>query len=76
MAITTGFVVTEIERGSPADQAGFQQGMIIEAIDGKVADSIVTLAKYLNAKRRGGTVRLALIVPGPFRRAEADLKLR
>jgi S1-C subfamily serine protease len=68
--------VTEIERGSPADLAGFQQGLIIEAIDGQVADSIVTLAKYLNSKKRGAAVRLALIVPGPFRRAEVELKVR
>jgi serine protease Do len=76
LAIATGFVVSEIERGSPADAAGFQQGWIIEAIDGQVADSIVTFAKYLNGKKRGATVRLALIVPGPFRRAEVELKVR
>jgi S1-C subfamily serine protease len=74
--ISNGFVVTEIERGSPADHAGFQQGLIIEAIDGQIADSVITLAKYLNGKKRGETVRLGLIVPGPFRRAEVDLKVR
>ena len=73
IGIASGFVVTDVERNSPADQAGFQQGLIVEAIDGQAPDSIVTFARYLNGKKRGATVRLTLIVPGPFRRAEAEL---
>ncbi len=76
LPVPTGFVVTEVEQGSPADTAGFQQGLILEAIDGAVADSVTTLAKYLNGKRRGELVRLSLILPGPFRRAEVELKVR
>jgi serine protease Do len=74
--IPAGFVVTEIERGSPADHAGFQQGLILEAIDNQIPDSMVTLARYVSGKRRGEAVRLTLIVPGPFRRAEVELKVR
>jgi S1-C subfamily serine protease len=78
IVIETGFLVTDIERGSPADRAGFQQGLILEAIDGQVPDSVVTLARHLNGKKRGETVRLSMIVPGPgaFRRAEVELKVR
>jgi serine protease Do len=76
LAIPAGFIVTEIERGSPADHAGFQQGLILEAIDTQIPDSMVTLARYLNGKRRGESVRLTVIVPGPFRRADVELKVR
>jgi serine protease Do len=71
-----GLVVAGVERGSPADNAGFQQGLIIEAMDGESAESIVDVARNLAAKKRGATVRLTLIVPGPFRRALVDLKVR
>lgn len=75
LPLSGGFIVTEIEQGSPADHAGFQKGLIIEGIDGQIPDSIITAAKLL-AKKRGEPVRLSLIVPGPFRRAEVELKVR
>ncbi len=75
LPLNGGFVVTEIERGSPADNAGFQKGLILEGISGQVPDSIVTVAKMFASKKRGESVRLNLIVPGPFRRAEVDLKV-
>jgi S1-C subfamily serine protease len=71
-----GFMITAIERGSPADNAGFQQGLILEAIDGVVPDSVMDAAKMLASKKRGSKTTLRLIVPGPFRRAEATLKVR
>jgi serine protease Do len=74
--INGGFVVTEIEEGSPADHAGFQKGLIVEGIDGRAPDSVVTAAKWLGGKKKGEAVQLALIVPGPFRRAQVELKVR
>jgi len=74
--LSGGLVVTAIERGSPADNAGFQQGLVIEAIDGYGIESIVSAAKSLSSKKRGTSVQFALIVPGPFRRAVVDLKVR
>jgi len=76
LAIPAGLVVTEIERSSPADHAGFQQGLIIETIDGEAPLSITGAAKRLAKKKPGEAARLSLIVPGPFRRAEVELKVR
>lgn len=74
--LTGGFVVSEIEERSPADHAGFQRGLVVEAIDGRIANSISTAAKWLAGKKTGDPVRLTVILPGPFRREEVDLKLR
>ena len=76
VAFGGGFIVTEIEQGSPADHAGFQQGLILEALDGIVPDSVTTAAKMLARKKAGETARLTLLVPRPFRRAVVDLKVR
>jgi serine protease Do len=76
LSISGGFLIAEIEQGSPADHAGFQQGVIVEAIDGQAPGSIVSAAKILAQKSRGDMVRLTLIAPRPFRRATVDLKLR
>jgi len=74
--LTSGLVVSDIEQNSPADHAGFQRGLIIEAIDGRIPDSITTAAKLVSAKQPRETVRLTVIIPGPFRRAEVDLPVR
>jgi S1-C subfamily serine protease len=74
--LTGGLVVTDIEQNSPADHAGFQRGLIVEAIDGRIPDSITAAAKIIGAKKAGDTVRLTVILPGPFRRAEVDLRVR
>jgi S1-C subfamily serine protease len=74
--LTSGLVISDIERDSPADHAGFQRGLIIEAIDGRIPDSITTAAKLIGTKKPGDSVRLTLILPGPFRRAEVDLRVR
>jgi serine protease Do len=71
-----GLVVTEIERNSPADHAGFQRGLIVEGIDGRAADSITSAARLLAPKKAGDAARLRLIVPRPLRREEVELKVR
>jgi S1-C subfamily serine protease len=74
--LSGGLVVTEIEQNSPADHAGFQRGLIVEAIDGRIPDSITAAAKIIAAKKTGEIVRLTVILPGPFRRADVDLRVR
>ncbi len=77
LPIPAGYVVSDIDQGSPADHAGFQQGLIIEGVDGQIPDSIVAFARLVSAKKRGETVQMALIVPGRvFQRAKAELKVR
>jgi serine protease Do len=74
--VAGGFVVTEIERGSPADHAGFQRGLIVEGVDGRAPNSITSAARLLAAKKAGETARLTVLLPRPPRREEVDLKLR
>lgn len=74
--LSGGFVVSQIERDSPADHAGFQRGLIVAAVDGRVPDSITRMGRMLAAKKSGETVRLILILPGAFRREEVPLKIR
>lgn len=74
--LSGGLVVADIEEGSPVDHAGFQRGLIIEAIDGRIPDSITTAAKLIGMKKPGEAVRLTVILPGPFRRAEVELRVR
>ena len=76
LGISGGFVVTEIRQGSPADHAGFQRRMIIEAFDGHVPGSFVAAARILAGKKSGETVRLTLIVPNPPRRVPVELKVQ
>jgi S1-C subfamily serine protease len=74
--INSGFVVTDIERGSPADNAGFQRGLIVEGVNGNPSASITVLARAIGSRKRGQPVQLNVIVPGPFRRADVQLKVR
>ena len=74
--LSGGLVVSDIEENSPADHAGFQRGLIIEAIDGRIPDSITTAAKLIGTKKPGDPVKLTVILPGPFRRAEVELRVR
>ena len=76
IVLNGGLVVKEIEEGSPADNAGFQEGLIIESLDGQVPDSVVTAAKILAAKKKGEKVRLTVLLPKPLRRAAVDVKVR
>jgi serine protease Do len=76
LAMTGGLVISDIEEGSPADNAGFQQGLIIESIDGQIPDNVVTAAKLLAAKKRGEKARLTVILRKPLRRAAVELPVR
>ncbi|HXS69317.1 MAG TPA: trypsin-like peptidase domain-containing protein [Candidatus Polarisedimenticolia bacterium] len=58
-----GFVITDVESGSPASQAGLQPQMIIRAIDQQAPpDDITGLARLLYAKKKNETVRLDIAV--------------
>jgi serine protease Do len=58
-----GVLVSDVDRDSPAGQAGLQRDMIITSIDGQVATRVVPLAKTLYGKKKGDRVTLELVVP-------------
>lgn len=76
LPVSEGLVVTAIDQGSPADHAGFQEGLVIESIDGLVPKEMVALARHLHRRKSGESIELTLLVPRPLRRATVALTLR
>jgi serine protease Do len=58
----TGFVITEVEKDSPAGLAGLQSGMVIAAIDGQVLQDITDVAKLVHEKKKGEAVQLNVVL--------------
>ena len=58
-----GFVITDVQAGSPAGASGLKARMIVEAIDQQSPPGDITgLAKLLYAKKKGETVLIDLAV--------------
>ena len=58
-----GFIITSVDRDSPAAEAELQRGMAITSIDGQAVTSVVKAAKILYGKGKGDRVRLEVVVP-------------
>jgi serine protease Do len=57
-----GFVVSAVDRKSPAAQAGVQPGMVIAALDGRTPPpSVVWAARWFSEKQTGDKVALDLV---------------
>lgn len=63
LSSTKGLLVSDVDKGSPADKAGLQRGMIFASVDGQNMRSFVDLAKVLYGKKPGDKVALEVIVP-------------
>ncbi|GDY21013.1 protease [Verrucomicrobiota bacterium] len=78
----SGFVITAVEKGSPAALAELQPYFLVQGIDGLVPPNLVEAAKLLHAKKTDATVRLDLIVPWRrgnltgYREGAIELKVR
>jgi S1-C subfamily serine protease len=57
---TKGAVVTQLETGSPADQAGIQLGDVIVSLDGKTVSSADQLAVAIQGDKPGQSVKIGL----------------
>jgi S1-C subfamily serine protease len=59
---SNGFVISEVQSGGPADNAGLQRGMVVRAIDGQAPPTeLAGIAKILYAKKKGEPVRLDIV---------------
>lgn len=58
-----GFLVSDVEPGGPAANAGLKEGELIQGFDGQVPGNIVRAAHFLYAKKKGERVQLSVIVP-------------
>jgi S1-C subfamily serine protease len=63
------FIISRVEKESPADTAGLQEQMFITAVDGQAPADITSLAKKLYSKKPGESILLGIEVrqrSGPF----------
>ncbi len=77
-----GFVVTEVEKESPAAEARMEKYFVVRGVDNQTARDLVELGRALHAKRAGETARLNVIAPpkrgsfGGFREGSVAVKLK
>jgi S1-C subfamily serine protease len=62
LADAKGLLISDVDKGSPAETAGIQRSMILTTIDGQPVQHFVTLAELLHEKKKGDKVTLGLIV--------------
>ena len=58
---TDGFVISQIDGDSPAQEAGLQPGLIITSINGEKFNSIVDFARFFYSKKTGEEVTLEIV---------------
>ena len=64
-----GLLVAGVERGSPAEAADLQRGMVISRIDSETTTSVLATAKKLYGKAKGEKIQVEIVYPrrrGPF----------
>jgi S1-C subfamily serine protease len=64
-----GLLVAGVERGSPAEAADLQRGMVISRIDSETTTSVLATAKKLYGKAKGERIQAEIVYPrrrGPF----------
>ncbi len=68
LAQETAVLVTEVERGSPADAAGIERGDLLVSAGGEAMTGVDTLLRWLSGERVGIAVEAVLIRRGDLRR--------
>ena len=61
MSFYGGYLITKVEKQSPADRASIQPGGVIQRIDGQQLESLVAFAKDILSRRTGDLVQLSLV---------------
>jgi serine protease Do len=59
---TQGLLVTEVQKGGPAAEAGFRRGLVITHIGGEQIESVDRLAEELADVKAGDTVSMVVII--------------
>lgn len=76
LSVESGVLVTEVGRGTPADEAGLQQGDIVTEIDGERVEDTGDLLGALRDYRPGDTVDLTVVRGGEERAVSVTLAER
>jgi serine protease Do len=56
-------MITEVEKGGPAERAQLQPGMVLTAVNAVGVGDLVNVANVLGNKKAGDRVQLTVIVP-------------
>jgi Trypsin-like serine proteases, typically periplasmic, contain C-terminal PDZ domain len=62
---TSGAVITDVQPGSPADDAELVPGMVVTEAAGKKIASVNDLSRILKEAKPGSTILLRVRLPGP-----------
>ncbi|CAN5804115.1 hypothetical protein BH10ACT1_BH10ACT1_32060 [soil metagenome] len=68
-----GAVITEVESGSPAAEAGITKDDLVTAVDGHKVSSMIDLAAAVRTKAPGEKVTLTVVADGKERSVEVTL---
>jgi serine protease Do len=60
---TDGLLIGEVQKGSPAERAQLQAGMVLTAVDAALVSKLVGVSNVLGNKKPGEGVNLSVIVP-------------
>ena len=77
-----GFVVTDVDKDSPAAEAKLENFFVLRGVDNQPAGDLVELGRALHAKRSGDIARLNVIAPpkrgsfAGFREGSVPVKLK
>ena len=77
---TDGFVISQVDKDTPAAKANLRPGLVVTSIDGRKIDDIIDAARIFHSKNKGDEVTLNIVQMrqrGIFvRRSSAKLTLR
>ena len=77
---TDGFVISQVDKDTPAAEANLRPGLVVTSIDGRKIDNIIDAARIFHSKNKGDEVTLNIVQMrqrGIFvRRSSAKLTLR
>ena len=77
---TDGFVISQVDKDTPAAKANLRPGLVVTSIDGRKIDDIIDAARIFHSKKKGDEVTLNIVQMrqrGIFvRRSSAKLTLR
>jgi len=77
---TDGFVISQVDKDTPAAEANLRPGLVVTSIDGRKIDDIIDAARIFHSKNKGDEVTLNIVQMrqrGIFvRRSTAKLTLR
>jgi serine protease Do len=64
---TRGVLITDVETGEPAEEAGLSRGGVIVSVNGRTVESVDDFERELSRFASGDRIRLRVLYPGGYR---------